>query len=365
MAGRPGCGLNMLWAFAGFLYDSCFLLSEDGATEGNMSTQADPANHIPLLKIRGLCRDFGSGGLFGKSVRVVDHVDMDVYAGEIRGIVGESGSGKTTLARCMLRLIQPSSGTVQFDGQDLASLKPAALRVRRKEFQMIFQDAFASLNPEMTVGQVLSEPLEIHGEGDRDTRRRRVLELLESVALSRSLLDRKSSELSGGQQQRLGIARGLALKPRLLIADEPVSALDASVQTQILNLLADLKKKYAFTLIFISHSLPAIHYLCDHISVLYRGRLVEEAPASVFFREPMHPYSRMLLHAMPGLPSGAPDPASSAPAKETSAPLIPSGCAYHPYCLQRLPVCAEKIPLLSEIRSRGKVACFLYSPKSS
>lgn len=330
-----------------------------------MSTQADPTNRIPLLRIRGLCRDFGFGGLFGKSVRVIDLVDMDVYAGEIRGIVGESGSGKTTLARCILRLIEPSSGTVQFDGQDLALLKPEALRVRRREFQMIFQDAFESLNPEMTVDQVLSEPLEIHGEGGRDTRSRRVLELLESVSLSRSLLERKSSELSGGQQQRLGIARGLALKPRLLIADEPVSALDASVQTQILNLLADLKKKYDFTLLFISHSLPAIHYLCNHISVLYRGRLIEEAPATVFFKEPRHPYSRILLKAMPGMPSSTLAQASSGPVRETSAPQILSGCAYHPYCPYRLPVCVQEIPPLSEIRTREKVACFLYPPKSS
>jgi len=328
-----------------------------------MSALDNPQNGIPLLRIQGLCKDFASGGLWGGSARVIDNVDMEVHAGEVRGIVGESGSGKTTLARCCLRLIEPSSGKVRFDGQDLASLSPAALRARRREFQMVFQDAFASLNPGMTVGQVLLEPLEIHGIGNEEFRSLRVRELLESVSLSASLIQRKSSELSGGQQQRLGIARALALKPRLLIADEPVSALDASVQAQILNLLAELKRQNDFTLILISHSLHAVHYLCSHVSVLYRGRLIEEAPARSFFSEPKHPYSRMLLDALPVLGPADRPPASSAPAADSPDSNILPGCAYRACCPHRLPVCGERVPPLREIGPQEKVACFLYAQK--
>jgi oligopeptide/dipeptide ABC transporter ATP-binding protein len=326
-----------------------------------VSTLDNSTKRIPLLKGQGLCKDFSSGGLWGESIRVIDNVDMEVQSGEIRGIVGESGSGKTTLARCSLRLMEPTSGLVQFDGQDLASLSSAALRARRKEFQMIFQDTFASLNPGMTVGQVLSEPLAIHSIGSKESRDRRMRELLESVSLSASLIHRKPLELSGGQQQRLGIARGLALKPRLLIADEPVSALDASVAAQILNLLGDLKKHYDLTLILISHSLHAIHYLCTHISVLYKGRLVEEAPASSFFREPKHPYSRILLEAMPALEPFKKKSFSPAPKAETLSSNALSGCAFYAHCPHRLPVCREKVPPLSEIVPQERVACFLYA----
>ncbi len=326
-----------------------------------MNASDEQRNGTPLLKLQGLCKDFASGDFWGRRVRVIDNVNMEVHSGEIRGIVGESGSGKTTLARCSLRLIEPSSGTVLFDGRDLASLKPSVLRAIRKEFQMIFQDVFASLNPEMTVGQILSEPLEVHGLGGEDFRDRRIRELLDSVSLAASLIHRKPSELSGGQQQRVGIARGLALKPRLLIADEPVSSLDASVQAQILNLLTDLKKQHDFTLILISHSLHAIRYMCSHISVLYRGRLVEEAPASSFFKEPRHPYSRMLLKTMSALEPVAEGSSFSVPTADDATTGIASGCAYYPYCCQRLPLCEAKVPTLSEICPQEKVACFLYS----
>jgi oligopeptide transport system ATP-binding protein len=268
-----------------------------------MENQKNSTNAVPLLKIKGLCKDFRSDGLLRNSFRAVDNVDMEVSSGEIRGIVGESGSGKTTLARCSLRLIEPSAGSIYFAGQDLSGLSSAALRARRKEFQMIFQDPFGSLNPEMTVEQILLEPLHVHRIGNKDSRNHRIRELLEAVSLSESLMKRKPSELSGGQQQRVGIARGLILRPRLVIADEPVSALDASVQAQILNLLADLKKQYDLTLILISHSLSALHYLCTHISVMYKGRIVEEAPATRFFDGPNHPYSRSLLNSRPSLDS--------------------------------------------------------------
>jgi oligopeptide/dipeptide ABC transporter ATP-binding protein len=328
-----------------------------------MNTLENSPKSMPLLKIQGLCKDFSSGSLWKERIRVIDSVDMEVHTGEIRGIVGESGSGKTTLARCSLRLIEPSSGMVQFDGQDLASLRLAALRAKRKEFQMIFQDSFASLNPGMTVGQVLSEPLKIHNVDTGNSRYRRIGELLESVSLSTSLIHRKSSELSGGQQQRLGIARGLALKPRLLIADEPMSALDPSVQAQILNLLGDLKRQYDLTLILISHSLLAVHYLCTHISVLYKGRIVEEAPASSFFREPKHPYSRILLELMPVLEPLKKTISSSTPKADISSSSTLSGCAFYAYCPHKLPVCAEQVPPLSDIVPGEKVACFLFAHK--
>ena len=328
-----------------------------------MNTLENSPSGIPLLKIQRLCKDFSSGNLWKRPVRVIDSVDMEVHTGEIRGIVGESGSGKTTLARCSMRLIEPSSGIVQFDGQDISSLSPAALRAKRKEFQMIFQDSFASLNPGMTVGQILLEPLKIHNVGTGDSRNHRIGELLESVSLSTSLIHRKPSELSGGQQQRLGIARGLALKPRLLIADEPVSALDPSVQAQILNLLGDLKSQYDLTLILISHSLHAVHYLCTHVSVLYKGRLVEEAMASSFFGGPKHPYSRNLLNAMPVLDPLKGNRSYPAPGESISAVTDRSGCAFCAYCPHKLPLCAEQVPPLSEIGPGEKVACFLYAQK--
>jgi oligopeptide/dipeptide ABC transporter ATP-binding protein len=292
----------------------------------------------------------------------VDHVSTSVGPEEIRGIVGESGSGKTTLARCSLRLIEPSSGCTYFDGRNLADLSNTELRNARREFQMVFQDPFSSLNPSMTVEDILLEPLRIHAIGSPPERRERLRELIDAVSLDEAWMTRQPAELSGGQQQRVGIARALALKPRLLIADEPVSALDVSVQAQILNLLSDLKRRYALTLVLISHSLYVVHYLCTHISVMYRGRIVEEAPAPSFFEGPRHPYSRMLLEAMPVLdPSGR---KSIRAAKEDlgSAPGTGSGCAFYPYCSQRLSICGEQAPGLSEVASGESVACFLFKP---
>ena len=316
--------------------------------------------NTPILRLQGLCKNFPIGSFWGNHIRVIDHVDMDVGAGEIRGIVGESGAGKSTLARCSLRLLEPTSGSVYFCGEDLTHLSASSLRAKRREFQMVFQDPYASLNPGMTIAQILMEPLQVHKIGDREYRLRRIRESLDSVSLSESLMSRKPADLSGGQQQRVGIARGLILKPRLVIADEPVSALDASVQAQILNLMAELKRQYAHTLILISHSLPAVHYLCTHISVLYRGRLVEEAPAEVFFREPKHPYSRALLDATLVL-----DPRKS---NQVRSAMVNDafhrdavGCSFRPHCSYQLPICAQAIPRLSEVNKSETVACFLHS----
>jgi oligopeptide/dipeptide ABC transporter ATP-binding protein len=320
--------------------------------------------NIPILRLRGLNKSFSTGIFRKKSIRVIDNVDLDVNAGEIHGIVGESGAGKTTLARCSLRLLEPSSGSIQFNGEELTRLDAGALRARRREFQMVFQDSAVSLNPAMTVEQILMEPLQIHKLGDRDFRLSRIRESMEAVSLSASLMQRRPAELSGGQRQRVGIARGLILKPKLVIADEPVSALDASVQAQTLNLLADLRRQYGHTLILISHSLSALHYLCTHISVLYKGSLVEEAPASVFFDKPRHPYSKTLLEATRVLAPGK-GAGSEAPSVATSFALPPeSGCAFHPYCADKLSICTRQTPRLNEIAERERVACFLYSQHS-
>lgn len=316
---------------------------------------------IPLLSVKRLSKNFVSGGFLGKSFRAVCDVDLDVYIGETWGIVGESGSGKTTLARCSLRLIEPSDGAVCFDGQDLAALSPAALRIRRREFQMVFQDPFLSLNPVMTVGEIISEPFEIHRLAGRESRYRHVCELLQAVSLNESLASRRPSQLSGGQLQRVGIARALALKPRLLIADEPVSALDASVQLQILNLLGDLRKRQGLTLILVSHSLQAVNYLCTHISVMHQGRIVEQSEAARFFEKPRHPYSELLIESMPIL-----DPLRqnrTFPRKKRSA--LPGdslpGCSFYRLCRKRLAICEQQAPPLKECGPGIKVACFLYS----
>jgi oligopeptide/dipeptide ABC transporter ATP-binding protein len=310
-----------------------------------------------LLQIEGLCKDFVTGSFGRERIRVLYDVDMDVQGGETHGIAGESGSGKTTLARCSLRLIKPSAGSVRFDGQDLAKLKPSVLRDRRREFQMIFQDPFASLNPAMTVREILLEPLEVQQIGSRASREDRIRELLDSVSLSRSLADHRPAELSGGQQQRVGIARSLATRPRLLIADEPVSALDPSVQVQVLNLLADLKIRHGLTLVLISHSLESIHYLCNSVSIMYRGRIVEEAPVHSFFDGPKHPYSRMLLSCMSD--SFDQSRRQANPAGAVSEKVL-QRCSFQPQCCEAKTICRQKIPHLKQIGAGEKVACFLY-----
>jgi peptide/nickel transport system ATP-binding protein len=319
---------------------------------------------IPLLKIQALSKTFHVGAFqTGKCVRAVDGVNLEVYHGETLGLVGESGCGKSTLARCAVRLLQPSSGSVYFDGTDLCSLPPRALRARRREFQIIFQDVFAALDPLMTVREILSEPFEAHRLESDGEREKRIQELLEAVALDESLLHRYPETLSGGQQQRVGIARALALRPKLLIADEPVCSLDASVQAQVLNLLGDLQKRFNLTLILISHSLMAVHYLCTRVAVMYLGRIVEEGRREEFFKRPKHPYSAMLLQSMPALHPGVRE-VKKAPAEEIpSLAGQPAGCAFHPRCPHVFAGCENQVPELKEYDRNSKVACFLYDKK--
>jgi oligopeptide transport system ATP-binding protein len=317
---------------------------------------------IPLLQVQDLCKEFETATFWRhRPVRVIDGVDLSVHSGDTLGLVGESGCGKTTLARCMLRLIEPTSGSIRFQDQDLRLLSASELRARRKDFQIIFQDASASLDPRMDVGQILSEPYEAHGLGTESERMTWIRELLATVSLDEKLLQRYPEALSGGQQQRVAIARALALKPRLLIADEPVSALDASVQAQILNLLADLQKRFGLTTIFISHSLPVIHYLCTRIAVMYLGRIIEESRISNFFSGPRHPYSQILLRSMPSVSKKADTEAAPATGEIPSPASPPPGCSFHPRCPHAMQICMQMPPELVPIGENIKVACFLYT----
>ena len=258
---------------------------------------------MALVEVRNLVKTFPFGdGAFGGAkgeVRAVDDVSLDIEAGETLGLVGESGSGKSTLGRLILRLIEPTSGNVRFDGHDVLRASGREMRRLRRDMQIIFQDPFGSLDPRMRVGEIVGEPLVIHEKLSARERRERVIELLRAVTLDESALERFPHEFSGGQRQRIVIARALALRPRFIVADEPVSALDVSVGAQIVNLLADLQRRFGLTYLFISHSMPVVRYLATRIAVMYRGKIVEIGEAEKITTNPEHPYTRSLLQATP------------------------------------------------------------------
>jgi ABC-type oligopeptide transport system ATPase subunit len=261
---------------------------------------------MALLEVRDLVKEFTrKHGLFQKAtvVRAVDRVSFTVEQGETFGLVGESGSGKTTTGRCILRLIEPTSGQVRFKGEDVLSFSRARMRRARREMQIVFQDPYSSLNPRMRVGAIVEEPLIIHKTGPKAQRRARVAELFELVGLDPSQLSRYPHQFSGGQRQRIGLARALALDPSLIIADEPVSALDVSVQAQVINLLMDLQARLGLTYVFIAHGLRLVRHICSRVAVMYLGKIVEMGPAERLFEAPAHPYTRALLSAIP-----VPDP---------------------------------------------------------
>lgn len=292
----------------------------------------------PLLRVRDLVKDFPvRDGVFTRTserLRAVDGVSFDVAGGETLGLVGESGSGKTTTARCLLRLIEPTSGEVHFDGRDVCALDRAGLRRFRRRAQIVFQDPFGSLNPRLTVGAMLDESLRFHGlAGDRRGRRTRIGELLERVRLHPDDAGRYPHEFSGGQRQRVGIARALSVEPDFVVLDEPVSSLDVSVQAQVVNLLQELQDDLGLTYLFIAHDLALMEHVSDRIAVMYLGGIVEIAPTEALFGSPRHPYTRALLSAIPRLRPDPDRPGRTVLQGEVPSPVDPpSGCPFHPRC---------------------------------
>jgi oligopeptide/dipeptide ABC transporter ATP-binding protein len=289
--------------------------------------------------------------------RAVDGVSLTLKRGETLGIVGESGCGKSTLARLILRLIEPTSGRVSFDGDDVSALRPAQLRRLRRDMQIVFQDPYASLDPRMSIGQIISEPLDIHALGSKAERRRKVEDLLLMVGLDRSALGRYPHEFSGGQRQRIGIARAIALEPRLLILDEPVSALDVSIQSQILNLLVELKSRLDLSYIFISHDLSIVEHVSDRVLVMYLGRIVEEGTATQVLRQPRHPYTEALVSAVPGARASGRIVLKGDP---PSPEAVPPGCRFHPRCPKVFDLCHHASPPSIGSAGRSRVECHLF-----
>ena len=311
------------------------------------------ANGSPLLVVEGLKKYYPvRGGVFAAKigdVRAVDGVSFEVKEGETLGLVGESGCGKSTLGRAVMRLEEPTAGRVLFEGADIAHASKSELFRLRRDMQAIFQDPYSSLNPRMTVGEIVREPLLVHGIGSRAEQVEKVRALFETVGLAAEMMDRYPHEFSGGQRQRIGIARALALDPRLVIADEPVSALDVSVRSQVLNLMVKLQRERNLTYIFISHDLSVVEHLSDSIATMYLGRIVEIGPADTVFKKPAHPYTRALIEAVP-----VPDPDvrhRSAPIKgEAPSPIAPPpGCPFHPRCPFAIPACKQAIPPLEPV----------------
>ncbi|OZS76804.1 dipeptide/oligopeptide/nickel ABC transporter ATP-binding protein [Tetzosporium hominis] len=318
----------------------------------------------PLLKVEGLKKYFPvKNGLFGKTtghVKAVDDVSFYVNEGETLGIVGESGCGKSTTGRMLMRLLEPTEGTVTFNGQELTKLSPQEMRKARREIQMVFQDPYASLNPRHTVEKILMEPLIVHNIGDTKSRKKMVRDFLEIVGLSSYHAKRYPHQFSGGQRQRIGIARALMTNPKLIIADEPVSALDVSIQAQVLNLMQKLQRELKLTYIFIAHDLGVVRHISDRVGVMYLGKMVELASSENLYAEPLHPYTKALLSAVP-----VPDPNFTREeilleGDIPSPSNPPSGCTFHTRCPFAMDRCKQVVPQLEEIKAGHYVACHLY-----
>ncbi|MHA6251801.1 ABC transporter ATP-binding protein [Oceanobacillus sp. CAU 1775] len=321
----------------------------------------------PLLEVKGLKKHFPiHGGVLGKKVgdvKAVDDVSFEVREGEILGIVGESGCGKSTTGKAILRLIEPTEGEIWFEGEEITNISPEEMRKLRRNMQIIFQDPYASLNPRHTVEKIIGEPLLIHGMSSRAERKARVQELLEVVGLSAYHATRYPHQFSGGQRQRIGIARALANNPKLIICDEPVSALDVSVQSQILNLMEDLRDEFNLTYVFIAHDLSVVKHISDRVGVMYLGRMVELADKDDLYASPRHPYTQALLSAVPDpdpdvvqdriiLQGDVPSPADP-----------PSGCAFHTRCPVAMDICSKVRPEFQPVDDNHFVACHLYGDK--
>ncbi|MFN2532225.1 MAG: ABC transporter ATP-binding protein [Pyrinomonadaceae bacterium] len=310
----------------------------------------------PLVSVRNLVKHFPVEGS-DDVVRAVDGVSFEIFAGETLGLVGESGCGKSTVGRCLLRLIEPTSGEVNFQGRNVLGLSRKDLRGLRREMQIIFQDPYASLNPRMKIGDIVAEPLVIHKQGTKTERRDRVAALLKRVGLDPDYMRRYAHEFSGGQRQRIGVARTLALNPKLIIADEPVSALDVSVQAQVVNLLQELQNEFHLTYLFISHGLAIVEHISTRVAVMYLGRIVELASAEELYARPLHPYTQALLSAIP-----IPDPKHKRQRivlqGDVPTPINPpSGCRFRTRCPWAIEECAQIDPELREVSPRHHVAC--------
>jgi len=324
---------------------------------------SDPRTEpIPLLQTRDLVKYYPiRGGVFLKEIEVVkavDHVSLTIESGETLGLVGESGCGKSTFGMTVLRLEEPTSGEILFEGESILSLEPEQLRALRKKMQIIFQDPFSSLNPRKTVSQIIGEPLLIHGVKNRHERNERVVDLLNVVGLRKEHMRRYPHQFSGGQRQRIGVARALALNPKLIICDEAVSALDVSIQSQVINLLKDLQEKFGLTYLFISHDLSVVKHVSNRVAVMYLGKIVELAESEALYQNPLHPYTQALLSAYP-----IPDPEIKRKRiilkGDVPSPINPpSGCRFHTRCLYAREICSQKEPELKEENTGHKAACF-------
>ncbi len=331
-----------------------------------METSVQPDK---LLEVKNLKKYFPvTKGTFRKvtqQLRAVDDVTFDIFRGETLGLVGESGCGKSTLGRTVLRLYEPTAGKLSYNHQDITNLPMSQLRSLRRSMQIIFQDPYASLNPRMTVGNIIGEALQIHKLfPDKSSREKRVLDLLSLVGLRPEAMQRYPHEFSGGQRQRIGIARALAVEPKFIVCDEPISALDVSIQAQIVNLLQDLQEQLGLTYLFIAHDLMVVKHISTRVAVMYLGNIVEVAPAKALYADPKHPYTQALLSAVP-----LPDPTRKHQRVmlkgEVPSPINPpQGCKFHPRCPQVMEICRHQAPPLISIGEGRQVACHLYPPKA-